>query len=55
MPKCRFWCFFWKILTKKLRFFGARSPSNLKYIGSKNFEIDWLKTDVIENTKGGTL
>ena len=26
---------FWKILTKKLRFFGARSPSKLIYFGAK--------------------
>ena len=26
---------FWKILTKKTRFFGARSPSKLVYIGAK--------------------
>ena len=26
---------FWKILAKKLRFFGARSPLKIVYIGAK--------------------
>ena len=31
----------WKILTKKLRFFGARSPSQIAYIGAAYNSIYW--------------
>ena len=35
VPVLAFLGTFWKILTKKSRFFGARSPSKLVYIGAK--------------------
>ena len=51
---------FWKILTKKLRFFGARSPSKLVNIGAKGAFRKMLmvgrpKVDFLKSTKGGTL
>ena len=50
---------FWEILTKKLRFFCARSPSKLVYIRAKGIYRKVLgsvtKMDISNYYKGGTL
>ena len=60
MSKKQFLGFFWKIFTKKIVFFGARSPSKLVYIGArgafeKNFSVGRLEMDFLKSTKGGKV
>ena len=58
-PKNAFLGTFWKILTEKLRFFGARSPLKISVYWRqrrllKNFRVGRPKMDFLKSIKGGS-